>query len=289
MTDNFGKFRKGDLVAIREESTWAPVATGTWCVSADELRLMGMRQLFPSCLGQCDMGPNNAGMKGRGVDIVHCMGDHLWLLGDGRVPDAPPASAAQALQEYERRGREARETAAAQAAQAMRAAEEAARQQQLEEIPRAIRRKEKALRQIGELQEQVDAGHVVPDDDQRNKLAKAAALRDEIAAMQDQLSRLMAAPAEMGDHTAEGPGIDPGEESGSEDDGDGDVDVDAVAVGLGACGLEDSEVETPAGIWMNAAVLGCRHYHNYRPRLWRRGYHGRSAQAGTTDRFAHKH
>jgi predicted ribosome-associated RNA-binding protein Tma20 len=48
VTANFGKFRKNDLVAICEENAWAPVAIGSWCVSADELRLMGVLSFHPS-------------------------------------------------------------------------------------------------------------------------------------------------------------------------------------------------------------------------------------------------
>jgi hypothetical protein len=41
VVDNFGHFDKNALVAICEEDEWAPVAIGTWCISADELRHMG--------------------------------------------------------------------------------------------------------------------------------------------------------------------------------------------------------------------------------------------------------
>ena len=74
MSANFGNFNNGDLRAIVEEGSWAPVAIATWSVSSDELEFRGM--------------------TGKGLDLVHSVGDHLWAMGDGVLPAASAPSVA---------------------------------------------------------------------------------------------------------------------------------------------------------------------------------------------------
>jgi hypothetical protein len=193
-------------------------------------------------------------MKGRGVAAVHCVGDHLWLLGDGRIPDTPPASAAQAVEEHARRAREAAQAAREALALAEQRASDEARAQRLDELPKAIRRKEKALRQITDLQAQVDTGEVVLDDDQHAKLARAPALRDEIQAMQDELAALnLTLDATSG-------AVEEGRSDGSGGDGDGDGDgADEGAAAEDGLDGEPSEEadgdsDAPAAIGMDEAL-----------------------------------
>jgi hypothetical protein len=136
----------------------------------------------------------DTGMKGRGVAMVHCIDDLLWQLGHGKIPKQAPASAAKAVEDYECRRREAAAAAAAQVEFEKQQHAEALRRQQLEELPKMLRRKEKALRQIMDLKAMADSGAVVLDEDQRSKLGKVDSLRQEMAEIKAQLDALTISP-----------------------------------------------------------------------------------------------
>jgi hypothetical protein len=142
----FGWFDKGEEWLVAEQGQWAALAVARWRVSSSELEMQGM--------------------QGRALDILHRVDDQLWLSGSRAVPDRPPESGEAAVEKHEQREAEAaREAQFVQNAARVAAlvAENAAF---LEDAPKQIKRRQKALRQALSLRERVDAGDVTPDADQ---------------------------------------------------------------------------------------------------------------------------
>jgi translation initiation factor 1 (eIF-1/SUI1) len=156
-------------VALREAGRWQAVAIATWNVDFDELELRGR--------------------QGCSHSLVHLLDDFLWLEGDGRVPSAPLTDVAAAEQELAaiQAAARAREEALAQEVAAAQAA--ARREAFLQEAPKAIKRKEKYLRQTLQLREQVDAGLVTPDPSQAEKLARLPMVEAELAELRAALAQ----------------------------------------------------------------------------------------------------
>jgi translation initiation factor 2D len=168
----FGTFAKGDAVVIVEEHSWMPLALALWNVSADELEYRGK--------------------TGQSHDLVHVLDDYLWLEGDGKVPDAPVTDVSAALQQVEGalQAQQAAERAAARAV-ALRHAEEEQAAFALE-APKQIKRKEKALRTVCKLADDVASGVVQPDEDQSAKIARQGELKAEIETLKARLARVAA-------------------------------------------------------------------------------------------------
>eukprot|EP00730_Choanoeca_flexa_P009877 TRINITY_DN1426_c0_g1_i1.p1 TRINITY_DN1426_c0_g1~~TRINITY_DN1426_c0_g1_i1.p1 ORF type:complete len:632 (+),score=196.74 TRINITY_DN1426_c0_g1_i1:108-2003(+) len=168
----FGTFHRGDAVVIVEQSNWMPIAIATWNVSADELEYRGR--------------------TGQSHDILHVIDDHLWLEGDGQFPDAPVTDVAAALQQVSDAVENQRQ---AELAAAREARLKQAQQEQdafVAEAPKQIKRKEKALRAVVKLVDDVESGRVVPDADQQAKMARRENLEQEIAELRARLARIQA-------------------------------------------------------------------------------------------------
>ena len=175
---NFGRFQRGDMAAIVERghgAGWHAVALGTWSLHWDELEMRGM--------------------TGRGMDICHSLGDTLWTQGNGSVPAARPESANEALVLH-REAIEA-EKRAEEAAEATRQyqAAEVARATLLADGPKKIKKLEKNLRQIADLAARVQSGAVVPDDDQKAKLARRSDIETDLHELRLSLEIAAAAAA----------------------------------------------------------------------------------------------
>ncbi|KAJ3293401.1 Eukaryotic translation initiation factor 2D [Borealophlyctis nickersoniae] len=74
----FGHFNSGDMVAVVGRGSPYPMAVGTMLVSSDQIK------------------EDQYAMRGKGVKIVHVLGDYLWAHGD---KSGPPESAAPTTDE----------------------------------------------------------------------------------------------------------------------------------------------------------------------------------------------
>lgn len=133
-------------------------------------------------------------MRGRGLDIVHTVDDELWKCGSMAIPDSEPESAAAAIVEHARKAHDAEAAAAAASAAEKREIEARENAQFVEEAPKLLKRKQKALRQIRTLREQVESGAVVPDADQQAKLSREQELADEITQIEARLESILNPP-----------------------------------------------------------------------------------------------
>lgn len=169
--ENFGRFEKGDLRALVEAGAWAPFAVASWAVSSTDLEYQGL--------------------KGKGFNVEHQIGDVLWSLGHGRIAAAPPASAARAA------GKIAAKREAEMAAQAH---EEMLQQQRrkeaddvafVESAPKTLKKYQKMLRQIAELHAKFSTADAPPPNaDQLQKMARKQEVSELIAAIELRLARL---------------------------------------------------------------------------------------------------
>lgn len=80
------------------------------------------------------------------------------------------------------------------------------------------------------LQAQVDSGEVIPDDDQRQKIERAAALAQEIEDMRVQLEKTLEGPLEDGDGASD-LHVEAGEEGDSSGGGEENAQCEAEPVG----------------------------------------------------------
>eukprot|EP00039_Didymoeca_costata_P010630 m.143613 g.143613 ORF g.143613 m.143613 type:complete len:579 (-) comp14903_c0_seq2:92-1828(-) len=169
--ENFGTFDKGEVRVLVEDGGWAPVALASWSMSSSELEFQGL--------------------KGKGMDLLHCRGDHLWKEGHGRVPKEAPNSAVVAVDLFQRKIALAKEQ---EEMKRQQHAEEIRRQEQakfVEDAPRLIKNKKKALRQISDLKEKVKSGTITPNPDQVQKLEREPILAQEIADIEMRLNLIL--------------------------------------------------------------------------------------------------
>lgn len=229
--ENFGKFRAGDMVAVVEVgdgAPWHPVALATWSLSSDDLEYRGM--------------------KGRGLDVKHTLDDLLWQQGHGEIPAERPSSAQEALAAHAASIDQAAADAAEAAAQAKRAAVEAQRLELVAEGPKSIKRLEKTLRQINILQDKVDRCGLVPNDDQRAKLARRAALVSEIEDTRRRVEAAMnPAPPETCSDLAAAEALDPPAEEKTPPIGNHVAEVEGALTPAGHVGLAKVEEIADSG------------------------------------------
>ena len=144
-----------------EQDNWAPIAIGAWVLSSSELQYRGD--------------------TGKGMDIVHCVGDHLWLAGHGRIPKTAPASANKAKDAFTLKVQLAVLEQQHIKQEAAQRAKQAEIDKFITEAPKMIKKNNKLLRQITDLKTKLAQGQMEPNEDQRAKLSREAELVKDIA------------------------------------------------------------------------------------------------------------